>query len=89
MKKVMLPMMKAMPKFMGLAAPTSVAAARYTDAVQFGDDITGQFFASAPKKMTGPLHTVDLDHVHDRASQEAAWDALVAATSADVPSFAK
>jgi hypothetical protein len=34
--------------------------------------VNGEFFASAPKKMTGPLHRVKLKHVIDRASQEAA-----------------
>ena len=85
MKRVMMPMMKAMPKFMGMAAPTSVAAARYVEASTYGADVTGQFYASAPKKMTGALHRVDLEHVNDRASQDAAWQAIVDATSADVP----
>ena len=27
--------------------------------------------------MTGPLHRVELPHVHDVKSQDAAWDAVV------------
>jgi hypothetical protein len=80
----MMPMMKAMPKFMGMAAPTSVAAARYVEATTFGPEVNGEFFASAPRKMTGPLHRVDLASVSDRASQDAAWEAVVAATKADI-----
>jgi NAD(P)-dependent dehydrogenase (short-subunit alcohol dehydrogenase family) len=87
MKKIMMPMMEAMPKFLGMAAPTSVAASRYVEATTFGADVTGQFFASAPRKMTGPLHKVDLAHVNDRASQDAAWAAIVAATGAEMPAL--
>jgi NAD(P)-dependent dehydrogenase (short-subunit alcohol dehydrogenase family) len=84
MKRIMMPMMKAMPKFMGMAAPTSVAAARYVEATTFGPEVNGEFFASAPRKMTGPLHQVDLASVSDRASQDAAWEAILAATKADI-----
>ena len=87
MKRVMMPMMRSLPKFLGMAAPTSVAASRYLEAASYGADVSGQFFASAPKKMTGPLHRVELDHVHDRANQDAAWSALVAATGADTPAL--
>jgi NAD(P)-dependent dehydrogenase (short-subunit alcohol dehydrogenase family) len=80
MRKIMVPMMKRMPKRLGLAAPVAVAAMRYIDATLFGPEITGQFFASAPKKMTGPLHKVDLAHVNDRKSRDAAWNAIAAST---------
>lgn len=85
MKRIMVPVTKAMPKFMGLAAPVPVAAQRYLDATTWTAAVRGEFFASAPKKMTGPLHRVVLDHVQDRTSSAAAWDALVSTTSADVP----
>jgi NAD(P)-dependent dehydrogenase (short-subunit alcohol dehydrogenase family) len=78
MRRIMMPVMKAMPKRLGMAAPVAVAAERYTDAAKFGPQITGKFFASAPKKMTGPLHEVDLPHVNDRDSRDAAWAATVA-----------
>lgn len=87
MKRVMMPVMKRMPKFMGMAAPISVAAARYLEASTYGGDVTGEFFASAPKKMTGPLHRVDLAHVADRASQDAAWNATVQVSGVDVSSL--
>ena len=78
MKRVMMPVMKRAPKRLGLAAPVAVAAARYTDAARFGPEVSGAFFASAPRKMTGPLHRVDLPHVDDRVSRDAAWAATVA-----------
>ncbi len=77
MRRIMMPFMKAMPASMGMAAPIAVAAGRYLEASEFPSDINGEFFASAPKKMTGPLHRVELPHVHDRASQTAAWDGIV------------
>jgi NAD(P)-dependent dehydrogenase (short-subunit alcohol dehydrogenase family) len=77
MRRVMMPVMKKAPKRLGLAAPVSVAAERYTDAVRFGPEISGQFYASAPKKMTGPLFRVDLPSVSDRASRDAAFAATV------------
>lgn len=78
MRRIMMPVMSKAPKRLGMAAPVAVAAERYTDAARFGPEVTGQFFASAPKKMTGPLHRVDLAHVNDRTSRDAAWAATVA-----------
>jgi NAD(P)-dependent dehydrogenase (short-subunit alcohol dehydrogenase family) len=78
MRRIMMPVMLHMPKRFGLAAPVAVAAERYVDATRFGPEVTGQFFASAPKKMTGALHRVDLAHVNDRDSRNAAWAATVA-----------
>jgi hypothetical protein len=47
--------------------------------------VTGQFFASAPKKMTGRLHRVELPRVLDRASQDAAWSATVKTSGVAYP----
>jgi NAD(P)-dependent dehydrogenase (short-subunit alcohol dehydrogenase family) len=77
MRRIMMPVMKMAPKRLGMAAPVAVAAERYTDAVRFDPEINGQFFASAPKKMTGPLHQVNLPHVDDQNSRDAAWAATV------------
>lgn len=77
MRRIMMPVMKHMPKRLGMAAPVAVAATRYTDAARFGPDVSGQFFASAPKRMTGPLHRVDLAHVNHKNSRDAAWAATV------------
>jgi NAD(P)-dependent dehydrogenase (short-subunit alcohol dehydrogenase family) len=74
MKRILLPFFKVMP---GRAATIPVAAGRYIEASDYPEQVTGQFFASAPKKLTGDLHKVDLPHVTDRRSQAAAWDAIV------------
>ena len=73
----MVPFFKHAPKRFGMAASADIGARRYIDATEFGPEVSGEFFASAPKKMTGPLHRVELDFIHDRRSQDAAWDAIV------------
>lgn len=75
MRKIMVPFMKKAP---GMAADTPTAASRYLEASTYPADVTGRFFASAPKKIIGPLHRVELAHIDDRASREAAWNATVA-----------
>jgi NAD(P)-dependent dehydrogenase (short-subunit alcohol dehydrogenase family) len=85
MKRIMMPVMKHAPARLGMAASVPDAARRYIDAADFSDEVTGQFFASAPKKMTGPLHRVELAHVLDRASEEAAWTATVAVAGVGYP----
>jgi hypothetical protein len=39
----------------------------------FGTDVSGQFFASAQGKFTGPIEAQRHPPLHDRANQEAAW----------------
>jgi hypothetical protein len=59
------------------------AARRYLQASEFGTDVSGQFFASAPKKFTGPIEAMRHPHFHDRANQEAAWQAIVKVSGVD------
>ena len=77
LKYVMLPAFKFAPKRLGMGAPVSAAANRYIEVAGYDDDVSGQFFASAPKKMTGPIEAMQQTHIHDEASQEAAWSAVV------------
>src|SRR5208282_3078587 len=49
----------------------------------FGTDVSGQIFASPPKKFTGPIEAMRHPHFHDRASQEAAWQAVVKVAGVD------
>ncbi len=77
MRHIMMPVLKKAPSRFGLAATVPDAARRYLEASSFGPDVNGQFFASAPKKMTGPLHRVTLEHVLDATSRDAAWNATV------------
>lgn len=74
MKRFLVPFFKLVP---GKSAPVSVAAFRFIEAAEYPEQVTGQFFASAPKKMIGELHRVDLAHISDQDNQKAAWEALV------------
>jgi NAD(P)-dependent dehydrogenase (short-subunit alcohol dehydrogenase family) len=88
MRNIMMPVMKSAPKRLGMAAPVAVAAERYIEATKYGPEVSGQFFASAPRKMTGKLHRVDLPHISDQTSRDAAWKATVTvATSTIAPAI--
>lgn len=76
MKKIMMPVFKHAPKRFGMSAPVAEAAARYIEVTTY-DGVTGEFFASAPKKMTGPIEAMQMPHIRDEASQRASWDAVV------------
>lgn len=77
MKYVLLPMFKMAPKSLGMSAPVSVGANRYLEVAEYDDDATGLFFASAPKKMIGPIEAMQQDHILNEDDQRAAWVAVV------------
>ncbi len=78
--KSLMPLIKLIP---GMSQTPETAARRYLQASEFGTDASGQFFASAPKKLTGPIEAMRHPHLHDRANQEAAWQAVVKVSGAD------
>jgi NAD(P)-dependent dehydrogenase (short-subunit alcohol dehydrogenase family) len=80
LKWLMVPVMKLIP---GMSHTPETAAHRYLQASEFGTDVSGQFFASAPKKFTGPIEAMRHPHFHDRANQEAAWQAVVEVSGVD------
>ncbi len=80
LKWLMIPLMKLIP---GMSHTPETAARRYLQASEFGTDLSGQFFASAPKKLTGPIEAMRHPHLHDRANQEAAWQAVVKVSGVD------
>ncbi len=81
MKSLMIPLTKLIP---GMSQTPEIAAYRYLQASEFGTDASGKFFASAPKKLTGPIEAMRHPHLHDRTNQEAAWKAIVKVSGADV-----
>ena len=81
MKWLMIPIVKLIP---GMSQTPETAARRYLQASEFGTDVSGQFFASAPKKLTGPIEAMRHPHFHDRANQEAAWQAVVKVSGVDL-----
>lgn len=76
-RNVMMPIMKRIP---GMAHPVSDGAARYLEAASYGPGTTGRFFASKPKKMTGPLHQIEMSHLDSPQAQHALWKVLEAST---------
>ena len=83
LKWLMIPLVKLIP---GMTQTPETAARRYLQASEFGTDVSGQFFASAPKKLTGPIEAMRHPHLHDRANQEAAWQAVVKVSGVDFSS---
>ncbi len=80
LKYLMIPIVSLIP---GMNQTPEMAAGRYLQASEFGTDVSGQFFASPPKKVTGPLTPMRQPHLHDRANQDAAWQAVVHVSGVD------
>jgi len=74
LKYLFIPIVNLIP---GMNQTPETAAGRYIQASEFGTDVSGQFFASAKGKFSGPIEVQRQPHLHDRASQEAAWQAVV------------
>jgi len=83
LKWLFIPLVKLLP---GMTMTPEIAARRYLQASEFETDVSGQFFASAPKKLTGPIEAMRHPHFHDRANQEAAWQAVVKVSGVDFSS---
>jgi NAD(P)-dependent dehydrogenase (short-subunit alcohol dehydrogenase family) len=84
-KYLMVPLVSLIP---GMNQTPETAARRYLQASEFGTDVSGQFFASAQGKFTGPIEAQRHPHLHDRANQEAAWQAVVKVSGVDFSSAA-
>jgi len=80
LKYLFIPIVNLIP---GMNQTPETAASRYLQASEFGTDVSGQFFASAQGKFTGPIEAMRHPHLHDRASQEAAWQAVVKVSGVD------
>lgn len=84
MRRIMVPFFKLMP---GMSHSVSEGAKRYLEVAGYDSSITGEFFASAPKKMTGPLVPIRMDHIDDEAGRSALWDVTTRITGATTPSL--
>lgn len=71
MRAFMIPMFKLMP---GMSHSVAEGAHRYLEVAEYGDDVTGKFFASPPKKMIGPLEEMRMDHLTNPEGQRALWN---------------
>ena len=81
LKYLFIPIVNLIP---GMNQTPETASRRYLQASAFGADLSGQFFASAQGKFTGPIEAQRQPHLHDRASQEAAWQAVVSISGVDL-----
>jgi hypothetical protein len=81
LKWLMVSLVKLIP---GMSHTPETAARRYLQASEFGTDVSGQFFASGPKKLTGPIEAMRQPHFHNHANQEAAWQAIVSVSGVDL-----
>jgi NAD(P)-dependent dehydrogenase (short-subunit alcohol dehydrogenase family) len=81
LKYLFIPIVNLIP---GMNQTPETAAGRYIQASEFGTDVSGQFFASAKGKFSGPIEVQSQPHLHDHASQEAAWQAVVKVSGADL-----
>ena len=73
-KYLFIPLANLIP---GMNQTPETAAGRYIQASKFGTDVSGQFFASAEGKFSGPIEAQRHPHLLDGANQEAAWQAVV------------
>jgi len=80
LRYLFIPIVKLIP---GMNQTPETAARRYLQASEFGTDVSGQFFASAKGKFSGPMEVQRQPHLHDHASQEAAWQAVVKVSGVD------
>lgn len=81
LKYMMIPIVNLIP---GMNQTPETAASRFIQASEFGTDASGLFFASTKGKFSGPIEVQSEPHLHDRASQEAAWQAVVKVSGADL-----
>ena len=81
LRYLMIPIVNLIP---GMNQTPETAASRYIQASKFGTDLSGQFFASAKGKFSGPIEVQRQPHLHDRDNQEAAWHAVVKVSGIDL-----
>jgi len=81
MRNIMVPAFRIIP---GMSHEVEDGAARYIEATRFDSQVSGKFFASPLKKMTGTLTEIDLPHLDNQPAQMALWnvvDSLVSVAS--------
>jgi hypothetical protein len=81
LKYLMIPIVNLIP---GMNQTPETAASRYLQASEFGTDLSGQFFASAQGKFSGPIEVQRQPHLYDHDSQESAWQAVAKISGFDL-----
>ncbi len=88
-RRLMMPMMKIVGPFMGMAGSIEAGARRYVVAADLGTEDTGKFYATAHrKKLVGPTSAQTWpEYFTDEASQEAGFAAVVNLTKTPFPAL--
>lgn len=84
-RRIMVPLLKALPARFNMAAPVSESANRYLEALDLTTAASGNFYASVPKRMSGPMQRMDYPHINNRSHQEASWAAIVDVAGIGIP----
>lgn len=77
MRRIMIPTMNTLGRFMGMSWNIRNAADRYIKAGEFKAENTGHFYASPPGKLVGKMEIQKNEHFLNRDYQEAGWNAIV------------
>ena len=85
MRWLLVPIMKVVGPWFKFAGPLPVGAKRYLDASKFGPEASGQFWASPPRVLVGPIEVQTEAHLFDLNLQTAAWNSLVRLTGVGLP----
>ncbi|HET6169275.1 MAG TPA: SDR family NAD(P)-dependent oxidoreductase [Terracidiphilus sp.] len=84
LKYLMIPIVNLIP---GMNQTPETASRRYLQASGFGTDVSGQFFASAQGRFSGPMEVQLQPHLLDGANQEAAWQAVANVSGVNLVDF--
>ncbi len=86
MRRVALPVMAGpLGRALGMTWSVEDAAERYLEAMSWGTERSGQFWASRPGKLTGPLAPMQQPATLDTETAEAAFRAVVQLTGVGMP----
>ena len=77
MRKILLPLMSSVGRFMSAAGPVSAASERYISSVEMPQENSGKFFASPAGKMVGSLTEQKTAYLADGNMKFSAWNAIV------------
>ena len=76
-RNVMMPLMKILGPFIGMAGPVDVAARRLVAAADYSDEQSGDFYASPAGKLVGPVEVHTQPHLVNDQYRKACWEVLV------------
>ncbi len=76
MKHIMIPLMKTIGPYIGMAGSIEDAALRYLKVVDMNAETNGKFWASKKGKMTGSLAIFSSKYIDNKSYQDSIWDII-------------